>query len=173
MIGFVIVIIMFAIIFALIGISYRNDFIVRKEDINKCRSNERLKRQQYLDAAKRVKALAKEFVGIDTKANVEMINANNNGSNFYIGGQKYPNYQGTQVNSKQLFETHYEPWIKAKEELIMKIAEYNKAISVFPGSVYASLFGFVREPLVGEDQLWEANELELGDDDQPFVSYFS
>ena len=83
MIGFVIVIIMFAIIFALIGISYRNDFIVRKEDINKCRSNERLKRQQYLDAAKRVKALAKEFVGIDTKANVEMINANNNGSNFF------------------------------------------------------------------------------------------
>ena len=61
MIGFVIVIIMFAIIFALIGISYRNDFIVRKEDINKCRSNERLKRQQYLDAAKRVKALAKEL----------------------------------------------------------------------------------------------------------------
>lgn len=147
-------------------IKTRNRFEEMRQDVKQAGSNIGIymdKRRQCLTDALNIAKIAYE----NEVQGVERMTAKDQLDTLLFLGQKYPDLQYTNNYSTILQNAmQLDSDISAQRVILNgNINLYNKAVTAFPGSIVASLFGYKQEKRIDEDNIKENIVLDKSDVD--------
>ena len=139
-------------------ISYRNRFVTLSERIRQAKSNVNMAKDKYTTVERKSLGMARKVLKDNVEAHRYIAGDRISSESLMALGQMYPQFSNSFQDSAATLLRLHGDYQAAQNILNSVISQYNTAVEMFPGKLFAFFLGFNRTELIGEEDLEEAME---------------